>query len=282
MPDVFGLAAIVTKFGLYLGVMAAAGTVLATVLFRLDATRSLATGFAVLGLGATILTFLLHGANLTGDLRGMVDPEMLGLLWGTPVGTALLLRLVGLGLLILGLFTGRTGPLVCVFGSLMSIWSFGHVGHISSQSNGVLDIALMVHLGAVSLWIGILTPLRRLALDATKFATAAEIGHRFGSVATCIVPILIIAGGVMAYSIVGSFTALFGTRYGQMIVVKILLIAIILALAAANKFRFVPRISSGDPSAARHLANSITAEWLIILTVLVVTAVLTTNLNLPS
>jgi putative copper resistance protein D len=88
MPDLFGLAAIVTKFALYIGVITAAGTVMATLMFRLDRTRGLAAAFAVLGLVATIFTFSLRGANLTGDARGMTNPEMLGLLWATPVGTA--------------------------------------------------------------------------------------------------------------------------------------------------------------------------------------------------
>ena len=68
MPDAFGLVAIVTKMALYLGVLTSAGTVMATLLFGLVRTR------------------------------GMTDPEILGLLWNTPVGTALLLRLVGLRL----------------------------------------------------------------------------------------------------------------------------------------------------------------------------------------
>jgi len=133
MPDALGLAAIITKFALYLGVMTAAGTVIATLMFRLDRTRGLAVAFAVLGLVATILAFSLRGANLTGGVSGMTDPEMLGLLWTTPVGTALLLRLVGLGLLIAGLFLGRFGIWVSVLGGIIAIWSFDHVGHVSGR-----------------------------------------------------------------------------------------------------------------------------------------------------
>ena len=114
MPDLFVSAAIVTKFVLYLGVINAAGTVMATLVFRLDRTRGLAAIFAVLGLIATILGFSLRGANLTGDLSGMTDPMMLSLLWATPVGTALALRIVGLNLLLLGLFLGRAGAWVSV------------------------------------------------------------------------------------------------------------------------------------------------------------------------
>jgi copper resistance protein D len=282
MPDAFGLAAIVTKFALYLGVMTATGTVMATLMFRLDRTRGLAAAFAVLGLAATILAFSLRGANLTGDLSGMTDPEMLGLLWTTPVGTALLLRLVGLGLLIAGLFMGRAGAKVSVLGGVIAIWSFDHVGHVSSRDTTLLDIALTLHLLTVALWIGVLTPLKRLASSPDTFNLAADVGHRFGIVATVTVPVLIIVGGYMGYQLVGSFTALVRTGYGQALIIKVLLIGGLLGLAAANKLRFIPALRAGDPAAASHLSKSISVEWLVILAVLGTTAVLTTHLTLPA
>ena len=282
MPDTLGLAAIVTKFALYLGMMTAAGTVMATLMFRLDRTRGLAAAFAVLGLAATILAFSLRGANLTGDVSGMTDPEMLGLLWTTPVGTTLLLRLVGLGLLITGLFLGRAGTWVSALGGVVAIWSFDHVGHISSRDTVLLDIALMLHLLTIALWIGVLTPLKRLASSPDTFNMAANVGHRFGVVATATVPVLIIVGGYMGYQIVGSFTALVGTGYGQALIIKVLLIVALLGLAAANKLRFIPALRAGDSAAASHLSKSISVEWLFIIAVLGTTAVLTTHLTLPA
>lgn len=282
MPDAFGLGAIVTKFALYLGVMTAAGTVIAALMFRLDRTRGLAVAFAVLGLMATILAFSLRGANLTGVISGMTDPEMLGLLWTTPVGTALRLRLLGLGLLIAGLFMGRVGTWVSVLGGVIAIWSFNHVGHVSGRDTILLDIALTLHLLAVALWIGVLTPLKRLASSSATYASAAEVGHRFGVVATVTVPLLIIAGGFMGYELVGSLDALIGTGYGQALIIKVLLVGLLLGLAAANKLRFIPALRAGDSAAANHLSKSITVEWLVILAMLGTTAVLTTNLTLPT
>ena len=282
MPDALGLVAIITKFALYLGVMTAAGTVMATLMFRLDRTRGLAVAFAVLGLVATILAFSLRGANLTGDVSGMTDPEMLGLLWTTPVGTALLLRLVGLCLLIAGLFLGRFGIWVSVLGGIIAIWSFDHVGHVSGREIALLDIALTLHLLAVSLWIGVLTPLKRLASSSATYAAVADVGHRFGVVAMITVPALIIAGGYMGYELVGSLEALITTGYGQALIIKVLLVGLLLGLAAANKLRFIPAVRAGNPAAATNLSKSISVEWLVILAVLGTTAVLTTNLTLPT
>ena len=281
MPDLFGLAAIATKFALYLGVITATGTVMATLMFKLDRTRRLAAIFAVLGLFATILSFSLRGANLTGDLSGMTDPMTLSLLWTTPVGTALALRLIGLNLLLVGLFLGRIGAWVSVLGGIIALFSFTQIGHISSSESALMEVALILHLLAVALWIGVLTPLYRLASSSTRYASAADVGHQFGLVASVTVPVLIVVGGYMGYQLVGSFTALIETGYGQALIIKILLVSGLLGLAAANKLRFVPALRLGDPVAASHLSKSIYVEWLFILAVLGVTAVLTTNLTLP-
>ena len=282
MPDIWGLAAIITKFALYLGVLTATGTVLAALMFRLNQFRGIALTFGGIALIATLVGFSLRGANLTGDASGLMDLEMLGLLWSTPVGTAIALRLFGLGVLIVGLFMARGGIVLSALGGVVAVWSFGHIGHISDRGSAVLDVALTLHLITVAIWIGILTPLQRLARKTATYAEAAKVGHRFGLVASFTVPALIIAGGYMSYTLVGSIAALTQTGYGQALIIKVLLVAILLGLATANKLRFMPRLKVGDASAAKHLTKSISIEWVVVVLVLAVTAVLTSNLTLPT
>lgn len=282
MPDLWGLAAIAIKFALYLGVLTAVGTFFATRLFQLTGYRRFIIGFALLGIVATVFGFSLAGAALTGDASGMTDPEMLGLLWSTPVGTAVALRLVGLGLLIAGLYIGRVGLILSLVGSVLALWSFVTLGHIPDRGSLTLNFVLLFHLAAVSVWIGILTPLRSLSLDASRQSDAADVGHRFGKVAAVFVPLLILAGGYMSYVLVGSLSALVDTGYGQALLIKVLFVAGLLGLAAANKLRFIPQITNGDHVAANHLAKSISYEWVVIVAVLLTTAVLTSVLTLPS
>ena len=282
MPDIWGLAAIITKFALYLGVLTATGTVLAALMFRLNQFRGIALTFGGIALIATLVGFSLRGANLTGDASGLMDLEMLGLLWSTPVGTAIALRLFGLGVLIVGLFMARGGLALSALGGIIAVWSFGNIGHISDRGSTVLDVALTLHLITVAIWIGILTPLQRLARETATYAEAAKVGHRFGLVASFTVPALIVAGGYMSYTLVGSIAALIQTGYGQALVIKVLLVAVLLGLAAANKLRFMPRLKVGDASAAKHLTKSISIEWVVVVLVLAVTAVLTSNLTLPT
>ena len=254
---------------------------MATLVFKLDRTRGLAATFAALGLFATILSFSLRGANLTGDVSGMTDPVMLNLLWSTPVGTALALRVVGLSLLLVGLFLGHIGALASVLGGLIALFSFTQIGHISDSEAAFMEVTLMLHLVAIALWIGVLTPLNRLASSSKTHVSAADVGHQFGLVASFTVPLLIVVGAYMGYQLVGSFNALVETSYGQALIIKVLLVGGLLGLAAANKLRFIPALRLGDPVAAVHLSKSIYLEWFIILTVLGTTAVLTSNLTLP-
>ena len=89
LPDAWGVAAIATKFALYLGILVSSGTVFTSLVFRLNSYGGTSTWFAILSLCAAILSFLLLGANLAGDASGLLDGELLALLWSTPAGTTL-------------------------------------------------------------------------------------------------------------------------------------------------------------------------------------------------
>ena len=279
MFDPWLIATIVTKFALYLGVLAGVGTVLAAVLFGLIHYRTWAMAFAALGLSASVVGFALQGAALTGDASGMRDPEMLGLLWSTPVGTALMYRGIGLFLLSVGLFFGRLGILLSLSGGALAVFSFTVSGHVSGLESNWLGIVLFAHLLGISFWIGILTPIRRLAKNADTIVAAGEVGHRFGLLAMGVVPALVLAGVVLAWQLVTPISGIITTSYGQVLLIKIAAVTGLLALGAVNKTRFVPRLRAGDKLAAAQLAKTITFEWCVVLVILFLTAVLTTSLT---
>lgn len=108
------------------------------------------------------------------------------------------------------------------------------------------------------------------------------MGHRFGIVARIALLAVIIAEVYIAYTFVGSFAALIGTGYGQGLILKVGLVVALLGLGALNKLRYSPALQANDPNAARNLARSISFEWVMIIVVLGTTAVLTTNLTLPT
>ena len=281
LPDIWGLATIATKFALYLGILTSSGTVFISLVFSLKIYRSIPGSFAILGLCAALLSFSLLSANLAGDATGLLDVELLHLLWSTTAGTTLAFQLVGMGLLVCGLFLGQSGRWVSAFGGLIAIWSFSNIGHIAGHDSLLLKITLATHLTAIAFWLGILVPLKKLSSSKQTWPAAADLGHRFGLVAVILVPLVLAAGMLMSVILVGSIDALVYTGYGQALIFKTTLVSCLLALAAANKFRFTPALRKGNPNAAQNLIKSITAEWVVIFSILAITAILTSSLNLP-
>lgn len=274
--DIWAIYSALSKFGLYLGALGAAGLAFNAVIFKayIDAKplRGWITAFALLGLLSAAANYALRGASLMGEWSGAFDPEILGILWETPVGTALLWRVIGFALVFASVFAGMW--LACVGGTAV-LWSFTQIGHVSDVDMWVLQPVLLVHLMVATFWVGILIPLRRLVAQNDNIQTAADLGHAFGQIATFAIPTLIVTGLILTYFLLGGVGG-FISQYGVVLVAKIVFVTALLGLGAINKLRFVPQLRTGDARAARHLARSISFEWIVILMIFAVTAALTT------
>lgn len=287
MSDIWALAAVIAKTLMYFGVLNSGGLVLTRFVFAsetvtiLPVMRKFAVLYALLGIVAALVSFALRGAALTGDASGLTDPDMLGLMWQTPVGTALLLRLIGLSLMLIGLLSGSFGWGLAGLGALMALWSFATIGHLSDYSSFWPKLVLMAHLLAVAFWIGILLPLKRLTRTSGDTALAGQLGHRFGQIASAIMPGLIVAGIVLGWLLLGSWTNLFTTAYGLALIAKLCFVSLLLGLGAWNKLRVVPSLMRGNAQAAVHLSKTLTVEWFVFTAVLSATAALTTLYAVP-
>lgn len=288
MPDIWGIAAIAAKLMLYIGIAGSTGLVIIRAAFadlvsplsdRMGTQTALLAGLA---LAASVLGFMLRGAALTGGADGMTDPEMLGLLWQTPVGDALIYRVAGAALIIAGGVIPHFGPWVALAGGTLALWSFANIGHVPDLQQTGVRLLLLLHLLGIAFWVGILGPLWNLSRRPEHLDNAARLGHRFGQVAAVIVPALVLAGLLMAWLLLGDLGALVSTGYGLVLLIKLVLVGMLLTLAAANKLRFVPAMQAGDSKAAQHLARSIELETAVILSVLAATAILTSVLTLPN
>ena len=281
MSDALTALAIAANWALYIGSLGASGTVFCAAVFGIAGTRKLAAMFAFVALVAASVSFSLKGAALTGDVAGMWDGEMLSLLWQTSSGTMIKLQLAGLALLFAGLVMGDAGRFVCVIGGFMVLLAFAMIGHVADRGNWLVAAVLVLHLGAAAFWFGILFPLYRLAGDPNRLSDAAALGARFGQSAIVAVPVLLLAGVVMAYVLLGSFPAITGTAYGRVLLVKIVVVGILLILGAANKLRFVPSMQRKEPGGAVRLRRSIAIEWVCFVAVTGCTAILTATLSPP-
>ena len=109
MFDIINLALSLTTFFVYLGVLTSTGTVICILFFKLNDANKIVIFFGFLGLISSIIGFALKGANLTGSLYGMLDKDILMLLWTTPVGTSFFYQIFGLLLIISGSYVGTYG-----------------------------------------------------------------------------------------------------------------------------------------------------------------------------
>ncbi|CAN0605669.1 unnamed protein product, partial [Ectocarpus sp. 12 AP-2014] len=124
-------------------------------------------------------------------------------------------------------------------------------------------------------------PLYRLAAPGDDHQEAARVSHRFGQQATLIVPVLIAVGGVFAFLLLGSPQAIFGTAYGQMLLVKLSIVGVVLGIAALNKLRLVPALAAQKAGADGRFRASLRWEALVFLAIFTATALLTTSFTVP-
>jgi copper resistance protein D len=91
----------------------------------------------------------------------------------------------------------------------------------------------------------------------------------------------VIAGVVLLWVLIGNLSELWTSSYGCYIILKLGLVACLLALAALNKLRLTRRLLTGDSGALRSLRISIRAEMVLAAMILIVTAALTTLTGPP-
>lgn len=125
-------------------------------------------------------------------------------------------------------------------------------GHAAAANGGTVRIvhigADALHLLAAGAWLGALPPLVWCLMHAPSPSAVLRLAQRFSVLGIACVLVLIASGIVNSLFLVGSFAALFGTAYGQLLDVKLALFAAMLAIAATNRFRLTPRLASGDTS----------------------------------
>ena len=139
-----------------------------------------------------------------------------------------------------------------------------------------------MHLIAVSFWFGALLPLYQLSKPGLKISEAAHLSHRFGQQASIFVPTLIAVGGSFAYLLLGSLEAIFTSAYGQMLLAKMVFVALVLGIAALNKLRLVPALRAQVPGAAERFRASLRWEALVFLMIFGATALLTPSFTVPT
>jgi putative copper resistance protein D len=276
----------------------------------LPTVARLGVRFAVAALVFVTAHHLMEAARMAGEMTGVMDMDMQATALHSSEGAAFVVRAVGLACILAALSRGRavldddrsnirgggsgsgarggesrvrdgssgergrvklTANAIALIGSLLALGSFTLTGHTSVTLHRLAAATLLLlHLLLVAFWLGALWPLYFTASRAPATAGAALV-EEFSRKALILVPIILLAGVGLAALLLPDLSA-FKQPYGQLLLAKAALFALLMALAALNKWRFGPVLRIGDTQAFKR---TVIAEYILIGGVLAVTATMT-------
>ncbi|MET9931503.1 MULTISPECIES: copper resistance protein CopC [unclassified Streptomyces] len=231
--------------------------------------------------GATLVMLLLRNPYTgSGELSDAFDLAGLKSVLETKTGAALTSRLLLLGAaalfvaVLFGSYTRRTDPKEkrdLVFGlgvggtvvatGIAGTWALAEHASTGIQPGIAMPVDIL-HLLAVAAWLGGLTVLL-VALHRAPSVERSAV-ERFSKVAFASVAVLAATGLYQSWRQVGSWSALTGTRYGQLLLVKIGLMGVLVGIAWISR-RWTQRLADlpspeGLPSAEKETGEGEEAE----------------------
>lgn len=172
-----------------------------------------------------------------------------------------------------------TAPALACFAVVTAIRStMGHAGEA-----GVLSLPVLVewiHLLAMSLWVGCVIvsgwqvlPLLR---NAGRTAHVADgYVQRLSSWATVALVLIALTGVFNTDRVLEHYTDLFDTAYGNLLLAKIILVAIAVALGGYNRLRGMPALTRDPDRGLRSFILVLKTESFVLAAVVLLAAVLT-------
>lgn len=272
-------------------------------LYGLRASDGLALGWprplliaasAVVALGS-VAALVAQTSVMAGSITEGLKPATLGfMITGTSLGPAFLARALVAAAAFVVLVLARSSRSVWIAVALAGLVvsaSFAWTGHgAATEGSGRLVhlTAAVLHSWGAAVWLGalvallVLTVRHRPAPDADRVLHQAL--HDFAGVGTASVAVLVLSGLVNSWFMVGPdrLSGLLTTPYGLLLTGKLVIFALMLVLAAANRFHLTPDLASAldDPEDLRvavdRLKRSLVVETLLALALLAVVAMMGT------
>ncbi|WP_342805811.1 CopD family protein [Alteromonas sp. M12] len=241
--------------------------------------------WVALGLVAAMLQVPIEaGAMSESGFAGMWDAFMLDFMWQSVIGDQAALRIPAFIIALIALITWQklTGLMtrvnlgITIIALLSIIYSFTFTGH-SAEKNLLIKSMFFWHLIAIASWGGALWPLYK-SCKLFPISTVKPVMHQFGQLAIIVVLLMLASGIFLLFQHLASFSELFTTNYGQLIMLKLLLVSAVLLMGAWHKFSLVPNLTQENIAT---LKRSISVEMLVAILVILTTSVLTTLVGPP-
>jgi copper transport protein len=160
--------------------------------------------------------------------------------------------------------------------TLMGTWAFA--GHAASQRWPEIGVPIdVMHHTAAAAWIGSLTIVGLVALPTVSSDQRLDIMTRLSRTAATAVVVIVVTGSVQTVRLAGSFGAMFSDTHGRILVLKTALVAVMLAVANANRQRVrraARRPDRAGSTSIGTLRRSVVVEFAIGLLILAITSAL--------
>lgn len=293
------IASVAIRLALYVDLLLVFGLVAFTIYALPDGGNPLPSVRRTIGMGAlagvvlSAVGLIVVAAAMNGVALRDVDLTMVASVAtdtatgiATKVRIAALLMVAGLAALSDGVRLARLAMMMCGGIAVLSLTWLAH-GAADDGSRGIIHLAAdAIHLLAAGIWLGalaglllmLLRPVARSDDDHVRRSHAALAG--FATVGTITVGLIVLTGMVNSWFLVGpaNFWSVGKSVYGQLLLAKLGLFAMMLALAAGNRFKLTSAlVSSADVSASvRALRLSLTIETTCAIGVLALVALLGT------
>jgi copper transport protein len=238
--------------------------------------------YALTGIGVVaalqvgIVAFLLRAEDalqlpLTAFLYGDLSPFA----HATRFGKAFVAMELGFAfiaaLLFLAWLTGRRALLWVAFVLSLGLGSgLSLASHQSDDRGWLPSFADWVHLSAATLWIGGLLSLGLVVWTDRRLRRTAF--WRFSEIAGPLVALVVAAGVYMSFKRLPALDDLWTVGYGQVLLVKLGLVALALSWGAFHHFVVRPRLDR--PVVARRLSRSLLGEATVAVSILLLAAIL--------
>lgn len=210
----------------------------------------------ILSCAGAIWWVLAETAMIFSDPGQFTADAVWTVLTGTGFGRAAFLRIIFIAAAIIAPFVLRSSRgawvVQAAFGAAV-VASFAWTGH-GVKDEGVAGfvhlVGDIVHLLAAAIWVGALLALATLLFESMRERTDAREALRsleaFSSIGVAVVALLLLSGVINSWFLVGPshIQQLLTSPYGLLLDAKLVLFAGMLALAAANRYRFTPRLSA--------------------------------------
>lgn len=226
---------------------------------------------AAAGLGAVLawLGLMVMARQMVGaeDFAGVTRHVLGMILTRTDAGVSWAVRIAALAVCIAAAVAVRKSPnlrLGVFWGAgAVALATLAWVGHgaMDDGLRGAVHLSAdVLHLLAAGAWVGALVGFVVLsrgthASDVQAVATLERSAAGFARMGVLIVAALFVSGAINYVLVAGaSWRPLFTTLYGELLAAKLAVILLMLGLAAANRYRFGPRLTGANGAADRATA----------------------------